>query len=319
MKKTKLIFFGLLMTYLIPRAQEKQVTEENGLLKLSDQQGHYLLGYQYETKYPPAGVDSVFGKSGFIHPLNTLSGRMLTRIQPSDHYHHYGIWNPWTHVVYQGKLYDLWNIGDRKGRVDHVKFNKKWAKGNSIGFSARLHHLIYPEPNKEVSILNEDWEATISPINDKRYCFDLVSTLKPKKDTVAMQAYRYAGLGFRATDQWTDKNSKVLTSTGKGRIDADGSLERWAMVSGIIDGANAGILFLSHPDNFNHPEPIRVWPPGINGDGDVFFNFSPSKNKDWILLPGKRYKLKYRLIVFDGDLSADEAEAYWQTYVAQIK
>ncbi|QNL50590.1 PmoA family protein [Olivibacter sp. SDN3] len=312
--KIKWILIGILAMCLNAGAQEKQLTEENGLLRLQDKQGHYLLGYQYEMKYPPAGVDSVFGKSGFIHPLNTIAGKTLTRIQAPDHYHHYGLWNPWTHVEYQGKMYDLWNIGDRKGRVDHVKFNKKKAKGNAVGFSARLHHLIIPEPDREVNILNEDWETRVSPIDDKRYCLDLVSTLKPEEDTVTMKAYRYAGLGFRATNQWNDNNSKTLTSTGKTRADADGSLERWAIVSGMTDGDNAGILFLSHPDNFNHPEPIRIWAPGTNGDGDVFFNFSPSKNKDWVLLPGQRYKLKYRLIVFDGELSADEAEAYWQEY-----
>ncbi|WP_134089286.1 PmoA family protein [Olivibacter sp. XZL3] len=312
--KTTWILLTLVTLCFHSYGQGTKRTQESGLLKLKDRQGRYLLGYQYEMKYPPPGVDSVFGKSGFIHPLNTLAGKTLTRIQAPDHYHHYGLWNPWTRIAYQGKLYDLWNIGDRQGRVDHIKFNKKKAKGKAVGFSARLHHIIYPEPMKEVSVLREDWESTISPIDDKRYCLDLVSTLMPQKDTVTMKAYRYAGLGFRATDQWNDDNSKILTSTGKTRAEADGSLERWIMVSGLIDGDTAGILFLLHPDNVHHPEPVRVWPPGTNGKGDVFVNFSPSKYKDWLLLPRKSYLLKYRLIVFDGELSADEAEAYWQEY-----
>ncbi|GAA4801883.1 hypothetical protein GCM10023231_33420 [Olivibacter ginsenosidimutans] len=293
----------------------QQVRKENGVLKLIDKQGHYLLGYQYEEVYPPAGVDSAFRRSGFIHPLNTLSGRTLTRIQAPDHYHHFGLWNPWTRVQYKGKVYDLWNLGDKQGTVRFVKFNRIKDSGKTIGFSVKQAHMIFPELGKEQQLIDEDWEVNITPIDDKRYECTINSTLSVVgDDTVTLKEYRYGGLGFRATGQWTDKNSTLLTSSGKDRKDADGSLERWAIVSGMTDNANAGILFLSYPNNFNHPEPIRVWPPGTNGKGDVFFNFSPTKNKDWVLLPHKQYTLHYRLIVFDGALTASEAEKYWKEF-----
>src|SRR5678816_2620607 len=57
-----------------------------------------LLTYQFKTVYPPAGQDTNYKRSGFIHPLYTPHGQVLTRIQPPDHYHHYGIWNAWTHL-----------------------------------------------------------------------------------------------------------------------------------------------------------------------------------------------------------------------------
>src|SRR5690606_42107088 len=45
---------------------------------------------------------SAYGRSGFIHPLWSPKGQVLTRVQPEDHYHHYGIWNPWTQLNYEG-------------------------------------------------------------------------------------------------------------------------------------------------------------------------------------------------------------------------
>ena len=51
-----------------------------------------LLSYRYQLKYPPNGIDSIYAKSGYIHPLLSPSGDTLTRIQPPDHYHHYGLW-----------------------------------------------------------------------------------------------------------------------------------------------------------------------------------------------------------------------------------
>ena len=50
-----------------------------------------LLSYFYKTVYPPAGIDTNYKRSGFIHPLWTPNGQELTRIQAPDHYHHYGI------------------------------------------------------------------------------------------------------------------------------------------------------------------------------------------------------------------------------------
>jgi len=316
--KTKCIVFGLLLAHSVLFAQEKRAQEENGLIRLNDREGHFLIGYQYGEVFPPAGIDSAFRRAGFIHPLNTLSGKTLTRIQPPDHYHHFGLWNPWTRVEYKGKVYDLWNLGDKQGTVRPLSV-KKFKKGKSTGFIAKHAHIVFPSAGQEEQILEEDWDVKITPIDAKKYSCDITSTFRVLgSDTVTFKEYRYAGLGFRANEQWTNQNSKITTSSGKDRKDADGSLEKWVMAEGTIDGTHAGILFLSYPENYNHPEPIRVWPEKENrGRGDVFVNFAPTKNKDWVLLPGKKYQLRYRLIVFDDSLSAAEAEAFWKDFAGK--
>ena len=47
-------------------------------------------------KLPPIGVNKLYQKSGYIHPVLSPWGDTLTRIQPPDHFHHYGVWGPWT-------------------------------------------------------------------------------------------------------------------------------------------------------------------------------------------------------------------------------
>ncbi len=282
---------------------------------LKNPEGKPLLTYRYTVKVPPEGVDSAYGRAGYIHPLQTLSGKVLTSIQPADHYHHYGLWNPWTHVEYKGKLYDLWNIGDKKGTVRFVEFADLFYNEKEAGFEAVHDHVIF-DGNSETVIIRENWRIAVSQLDANRYVCDIHSTLTPATDTdVILKEYRYAGLGFRATPEWTNTNSDVLTSSGKSRKNADGSLERWAIVSGQLGNGKGGILFLSHSDNYNFPEPIRVWPEDANGGrGDQFFNFSPTKNMDWILEAGTTYTLQYRLVIFDGTLSADEAEQIWQSF-----
>jgi len=73
---------------------------------------------------------------------------------------------------------------------------------------------------------------------------------------------------------------------------------------------------LSYPSNYNYPEPLRIWPETQNGRGDLFANFDPTKDKDWLLEPGKVYTLKYRLVVFNGKFTKDKAESAWQYFAA---
>jgi hypothetical protein len=133
-----------------------------------------------------------------------------------------------------------------------------------------------------------------------------------------LDAYRYGGgIGFRATEKWHKDNCTVLTSEGKTRADADGSNARWCIVEGESDTeeGRSGILFMSYPANRMHPEPMRVWPLDANkGRGDMYFEFCPIRHTGWKLEKGTDYSLKYRMIVFDGKLSVDEAEIYWQEF-----
>jgi hypothetical protein len=136
-------------------------------------------------------------------------------------------------------------------------------------------------------------------------------------DAVRLLEYRYGGLGLRATEQWTKDNSRVLTSEGKTRKNADGSTARWCIIEGDVDGENAGIVMMSYPANYNHPEPLRIWPENANRNrGDMFANFCPTKNMDWQLEPGQTYVLKYRLLVFNDELPKEKAEAGWHYFAA---
>ena len=96
-----------------PGFNKMKADMKDGALTISVENRN-LLRYWYTTVYPPAGVDSSFKRSGFIHPLWTPNGQELTRIQAPDHYHHYGIWNPWTHVLFEGDTVDFWNIRGEK-------------------------------------------------------------------------------------------------------------------------------------------------------------------------------------------------------------
>ncbi len=279
-----------------------------------------LVSYRYEMTYPPNGIDSLYRKSGYIHPITTSKGDTLTRIQPPDHYHHYGLWAPWTHTRIDTTLVDFWNLGQGMGTVLFKEF--KAIKSGSVfsSFTAVQEHIDLKTPKAPRVAINEDLEVTLWDLGrEDRYMLDYESTFNsPLKNGILFEAYRYGGgLGLRFTKRWKADNSFVITSEGKDRLTADGSNARWCIVSGVSsdDTGSNGILFLSHPENRMHPEPMRIWPmDSNNGRGDMFFEFCPIRHKEWEITPNKDYSLNYRMVVFDGELTAGEAEAYWQSY-----
>lgn len=300
----------------IPFAGQRMVSAKasDGALVLSVESKN-VLQYNYKTVFPPEGVSPYYKRSGFIHPLWSPQGAVLTNIQPKDHYHHYGIWNPWTETEFEGHEIDFWNLGRRLGTVRFVSFASVVDGPVFGGFKALHDHIVYPD-SAEKTAMKEIWDVRVYNLPSNAYLWEFTSTLNlATPSPLKLKEYRYGGFGMRATAEWTNQNSKALTSEGKTRVDADGSRAKWGMISGETSKGEAGVLFMSYPSNFNFPEPIRMLPLDSNGGrGDVFFNFCPTKNMDWNLVPGKEYTLKYRLLVFEGDLTKEQADAAWYDF-----
>lgn len=297
---------------------EMNIIEADGALNIRSG-NQDLLRYQFAHADPPAGVDPAYGRSGFIHPLWSPRGQVLTRIQPPDHYHHYGIWNPWTHVLFEGDTLDFWNLNKKEATV---RFAKLLGRTDGPVFSEYevLHQHVVLKSNQEKVALNEVQSVRVYEPSQNYYIADFTFRLScAGKSPFRILAYRYAGLGWRTTEKWNNKNSEVLTSEGKSRKDADGSTARWCLVQGEIDDQYAGALMMSFPQNYNHPEPLRIWPENQYDRGDMFANFSPTKTRDWELKPGEEYTLRYRFIVFNDRLGAEKAEGAWQNYASQAK
>jgi hypothetical protein len=279
--------------------------------------GHHkssALRYYYAAMPPPKGQDSLYTRSGFIHPIWTPDGKILTRIHPSDHIHHMGFWHPWTKTEFEGHPVDFWNLNKGEGTVRFVKFNSTTTGPVFAGFEAFQEHVDLSASEGEKVVLNEKWVVRLwaqSFARESYWMWDFATTQScATQSPLKLFKYRYGGFGFRGTSDWSDRNSDYLTSEGKTRKDGNGTRARWCNAFGTTDKGPAGVLILSHTDNYEHPEPMRIWP-----QGDIFFGFCPVVYNDWILEPGQQYLRQYRLIVYDGTITADKAEQLWQNYV----
>jgi hypothetical protein len=313
--RKKLYCLSLLISLLAHGGRSQQISiksEEKGIGIYAD---HQLLIFYQTVKEPvPRGVDSIFSKSGFLHPVNTLSGQTLTRIQPEDHYHHYGIWGPWTKTSIEDRNVDFWNIGDGTGRVEFDSLISCEVK----------------EEFAEITVLQKHWDVQGNQIamrevltirvwkpSSNHYLLEYTSRVTALVK-IKLEDYRYGGgLGFRGRADWHSENSKISTSEGLDRAEADGSLAEWLLLQGPTRSIHekGGLLIMSHPENWSHPEPVRVWPKDSEGGkGNVFINFSPTRNEAKTLEPGNEYTLRYGLVIFDGDLSEDESAWEFEKY-----
>jgi hypothetical protein len=293
-----------------------KATMDSGELTIHDG-ARNLLRYIYKTVYPPAGIDTAFKRSAFIHPLWTPHGQVLTRIQAPDHYHHYGLWDPWTHVLFEGDTLDFWNLKERKGTVRFGNFVSVTNGDVYAEFQALHQHVAFKTNGTEKVALNELQTVRVYKpgSNDDYYIADITIEMNCASESpFLILEYRYAGLGWRATEKWNKDNSEVITSEGKNRKEADGSTARWCIIQGALDNDYGGAVMMSYPSNYNHPEPMRVWPEDSNKVGELFAMFAPTKNKNWLLMPGKTYTLKYRFVVFNGHFNKEKAESAWQYY-----
>ena len=301
-----LALLGLLISCNMPKYTSKK---ENGNIVFSIN-NRPIVSYRYNLTYPPKGVDTAYKRSGYIHPIKTLGGHTVTQIQPSDHYHHYGLWNPWTHVLYKKDTLDFWNL--KKG-LGTVRF-KNIVSLSTNSYKVHQEHVVLKNGIEEVA-LNETQEVQIHYISDKVYSLHLTIRYEcATENPFKILEYRYGGLCLRGTKEWDTQTSLISSDRKKERDSLDGSLAKWCKVEGKLGDSYGGVAILSHPQNYNHPQPLRVWPEETEGDGNVFINFAPTKNKDWVLKPGKTYTLRYKLIIFDGILTDTETNVLYDIY-----
>jgi hypothetical protein len=298
------------------------VTESSGVATIDDEGalqiqcgGQGVLQYYHVPASPPEGGDPPYTRSGFIHPLWSPAGEILTDIHPPDHLHHMGIWMPWANTEFEGRKIDFWNLKAGKGTVRFKKFLSQTSGPVYGGFVARQEHVDLTAPGGEKVALNENLGVRVYNVGgpEKGYwLWDFVSTQSCATNSPIRQSeYHYGGLGFRATRKWKGDNCNYLSAEGKTRQDCDGTRARWCDIYGAASDKWTGVTVLSHPRNFRHPEPMRTW----SGKNDyVFLGFAPSRLGDWIMEPGKDYVFRYRFYVHEGKPVVADIERQWNDY-----
>ncbi len=291
-----------------------RVKQNNKVLRI-EKDGKKVLNYNHAIVPAPAGQSELYNRSGFIHPLWSPTGSVLTDIHPKDHYHHLGIWMPWTKTKFEGKEVDFWNLGEGQGTVRFKSFLSTTSGPVYGGFQAEHEHVALQTAEGEKIVLKEVWDVRVYNVGgsgEGYWLWDFVSVQRCVADSsLVLEKYRYGGFGFRGAAEWTGEKAAYLTSQGRTRKDGHTTRARWCDTAGVSDGKWKGVTHFSHPENFRHPEPMRIWP---EFEKEVFFNWAPVQIDDFELKPGKDHIYRYRMYVHEGKVDVEKTERLWNDY-----
>ncbi|MHC4682302.1 MAG: DUF6807 family protein, partial [Planctomycetota bacterium] len=282
--------------------------------------GAKVLSYNHAVVPAPAGQSPLYNRSGFIHPLWSPTGSVLTNIHPDDHYHHLGIWMPWTHTEFEGKEVDFWNLGKGQGTVRFTKFVSTTSGPVYGGFQAEQEHVALETGEGQKVVLKEVWDVRVYNVGgptEGYWLWDFVSAQRCVAESpLRLVEYRYGGFGFRGAAEWHGDKAAYLTSEGKTRKDGHKTRARWCDTAGVSDGKWKGVTHFSHPKNFRHPEAMRIWP---EFEKEVFFNWAPVQTGDFEMKPGEDHLFRYRQYVHEGKVDVEKTEQLWNDYAHPAK
>ncbi len=274
-----------------------------------------ILTYNKSLQQSPEGMDPVYARSGYIHPVFTPSGQIATGDFSVDHAHQHGLFMAWTNTNFKGKFVDFWNQRLKLGRVEHSKVVETKQSQDSVSFTVAHSHIATLEES-ETLVLNETWKVTVRATPDDYYLFDIESNQNlASKFPLTLNEYRYGGMALRGSNEWTETEDnptgtcEFLTSNGHARIEGNHTKTRWVTMSGTVEGNPASISVLNHPDNFRSPQTVRIH------NKMPYFTFAPMVEGEFSIKPGETYTSRYRYLVTSQKPDANWIDAQWQEYV----
>lgn len=296
-----------------PKPNAVHLEENNGRLLITKDEGP-VLNYQAEKgELPRDDLEPIYRRGGYIHPVVTPGGTVITDDYPANHKHHHGIWFPWTKTVFEGRYPDFWNMGQGTGTVEFAGLLGQWSGPVHAGFFSAHRFLDLTVKPPKIA-LKETWRVRVFAVGRGKnpfHLFELESVQKcATPHALVLPKYRYGGLGFRGHGDWDGvENCFYLTSNGESdRIKGHTTRARWCHVGGRTNGKLAGVGVLCHPGNFRFPQPMRIHP------SEPFFNFAPSQAGDWEIKPGTEYVSRYRFVVSDGKPDRKLLDRLWNDF-----
>jgi len=273
-----------------------------------------ILQYNKQPTEEAADHPDHFSRTGYIHPIHTPSGQVVSGDFAESHPHHHGLFFAWTRTRFQGRTPEFWNQKLEKGRISFVE-TLETADGNEQ-CRFRVRHLWedLTAPDGPVPVFRETWTVTARDAGDERFVFDVESELRlVAEEPLTVEKYHYGGMAIRGIDAWGREEGgspvgKMITSEGKGTKEGNHTRPRWAALHGPLEEGRGGVAVLGHPDNFRAPQWVRLHPKM------PYFAFGPMVEEPFSIEPGEAYRSNFRVVVFDGEVEPETLDAEWTKF-----
>ncbi len=310
---------GLLSVCSAAHAQRLAVSETAATITIKSGEQTVLV-YNKTSPPVPAGINAIYQRSGFVHPVFTPAGDCVTAAFPVDHAHQHGIFSAWVKTTYAGKEVDFWNLAGRTGRVAHESVVRVIDADDEVGFEVTLlHQTVDPA----VDVLRENWLLTVKRTEADCFCFEITSLQTALTDEpLVVEKYHYGGMALRGPVSWLNaKDSHVkqhaelkvsgntmLNNLGQGAEEGNHAHSQWVAMTGSAEGRPATIAVLCHRDNFRAPQAARLHPT------KPYFCFSPCVDGEFLIDRAHPRTAKYRYLVTAAPADQKWLDEQWNAW-----
>jgi hypothetical protein len=268
-----------------------------------------VLHYNHATTPSPDPTTPYYARSGYLHPLFTPDGHVMTGDFDPDHPHQHGVMFAWTNTTFEGRAVNFWDQKAQTGKVEHVSVKSLQSGPVFGGFTVSLRHTDLTAPGGPKPVLDETWTVRVYRLSDE-FLFDLESVQScAGKSPLVINKYHYGGMAIRGRSEWLlPAVSDFLTAEGKTRKDGNHTRPNWVEMHGKLAGAACGVTIFGHPSNFRSPQPVRLNP------SKPYFVFAPLVLGSFEITPGKPYVSRFRYNLHRGGPHRETATRHWHDY-----
>ncbi len=293
------------------RAPENKGEKKEGNLRMEETRSDLFVLYddqpvlEYRIRSEmPTDLPEYYQRTGFLHPIYSPSGQMVSDGFPVGYAHQNGFFNAWTNTTLQDSFVDFWNSHKGLAKVLHERVWERIEADGFLGFKSKIVH--FSRVHQDLPVLEEQYTVRVHDRNDV-FVWDVRSEqLNVTEDTLFLNKHLYGGLGIRGSKHWNPKDTanflapaEFLTSDGLTGDSANHTHPEWTAIYGDLPGGKAGMAVIPHPENFRWPVGVRVHP-------DLpYFSVSPVIKESFFIPPGETYLARYRVVVFDGEVPVD--------------
>ena len=270
----------------------------------------------------------------FLYPLNTLSGKPVTRGYPyapregerTDHPHHVGLWMNYGNV----NGLDYWNNSFAKrnsnrnhyGVIKHREIISMETQGDAVHLSVVMDWmdsdsspLVQEEATFVIACEREMCSITRTSkltaldkqvnFTDNKEGFFAIRVAKELEHPIEKPAKRVLADGSVSPDPISDTigvRGKYLSSEGIRGTEVWGTRARWMQLGGMLDQSPIQVFIFDHPQNPGYP---TYW----HARGYGLFSANPLGQKifshdkevlDFYLSPGQSRIFKYQVLIHEG-------------------
>lgn len=266
--------------------------------------GEKVLFYQSVTK----SLNGQYSRADYVHPLYGIDGFDLTEDFPSDHLHHRGVFWAWHRVIIDDKLIgDAWECKDFTWDVKDVSVSN--LENKSLTLTSKVlwkSPLWIDKSGQEKAFVEENLRITVFKKAANYRIFDFEISLLAQEENMKIAGSDdekgYSGFSVRMK-----MPGDLLFSSAQGTVTPKiNQVEagNWINMSGTLtnNSEKAGIVIIQHPENPHYPE---RWI--IRKQGSMQNPVYPGR-EPVALSNLEPTILRYRLVIYIGDLSNDTIE-----------